>query len=225
MKMPDDEPTNLLNPPGLSGWGYFKTHIGLFYDMGEYGVIYTDTRSPYFVNKVANLDITDGESNYEMADFLRDNWNRDIEGLVKITSIFIGECDALHKALFMRIKNATSVDNTQKAQNVLDLDKEDEILMFRMELLPYLGLNHPDLSKEEMIDRVASAAYNIGTQTGMILSDLKPQNYGFREDGSAAIFDFNLEEGFIPELSYKNTVSALALSDVGGIRRRITDAS
>jgi len=66
------------------------------------------------------------------------------------------------------------------------------------------------LSKEEMIDRVASAAYNIGTQTGMILSDLKPQNYGFREDGSAAIFDFNLEEGFRSKEEYK---------------KRITDAS
>ena len=210
MKMPDDEPTNLINPPGLSGWGYFNTHIGLFYDMGEYGVIYTDTRSPYYVTKVANLDITDGESNYEMADFLRDNWYRNIEGLVKITSIFVGECDALHKALFMRIKNATSVEKTQKAQNVLDLEEGDEILMVRMELLPHLGLTYPKLSKKEMIDRVADAAYSIGSKTGMILTDLKPPNYGFREDGSAAIFDFNLEEGFRTKEEYK---------------KRITDAS
>ena len=28
----------------------------------------------------------------------------------------------------------------------------------------------------------------------LILTDLKPANYGFRNDGSAAIFDFNLEE-------------------------------
>ena len=42
----------------------------VFYDMGEYGVIYTDKRSPYhMLSKIANLDITDGESNYEMADF------------------------------------------------------------------------------------------------------------------------------------------------------------
>ena len=210
MKMPDDGYTNLINPPGLSGWGYFNTHIGLFYAMGEYGVIYADTRSPYFVTKVANLDITDGESNYEMADFLRDNWYRNIEGLVKITSIFVGECDALHKALFMRIKNATSVENTQKAQNVLDLEEGDEILMFRMELLPHLGLTYPNLSKKEMIDRVADAAYSIGSKTGMVLTDLKPANYGFREDGSAAIFDFNLEEGFRTKEEYK---------------KRITDAS
>ena len=145
-------------------------------------------------------------------------------GLVNITCVYVGTCDAFHHELFMKISRTTHPDVLQKARNVLDLEEGDEILMVRMEHLPYLGLTHPDLSKEEMIDRVASAAYNIGTQTGMILSDLKPQNYGFREDGSAAIFDFNLEEGFIPELSYKNTVSALALSDVGGIRR-ITDAS
>ena len=205
-------------------WGYFRAHIDLYYVMGEYGVIYTDKRSPYHVIKIANLDITDGDSNYEMADFLLENWKRNIEGLVNITCVYVGTCDAFHHELFMKISRTTHPEVLQKARNVLDLEEGDEILMVRMEHLPYLGLTHPDLSKEEMIDRVASAAYNIGTQTGMILSDLKPQNYGFREDGSAAIFDFNLEEGFIPELSYKNTVSALALSDVGGIRR-ITDAS
>ena len=61
-----------------------------------------------------------------------------------------------------------------------------------------------------MIDRVAEAAYSIGSQTGMILTDLKPANYGFRNDGSAAIFDFNLESGFRSKEEY---------------RKRITDAS
>ena len=206
----DERQYEYLNPPGLTGWGYFLAHVDLFYDMGEYGVIYTDTRSPYHVIKVANLDITDGESNYEMADFLRDNWYRGIDGLVKITSVFVGNCDGFHKALFEKIRVAVSPGKLQKAVNVLDLEEDDEILMFRMELLPYLGLNHPDLSKEEMIDRVASAAYHVGNQTGIVLTDLKPANYGFREDGSAAIFDFNLEEGFRSKEEYK---------------KRITDAS
>jgi hypothetical protein len=61
-----------------------------------------------------------------------------------------------------------------------------------------------------MIDRVASAAYNVGNQTGIILTDLKPANYGFREDGSAVIFDFNIEEGFRSKEEYE---------------KRITDAS
>ncbi len=206
----DERQYEYLNPPGLTGWAYFVAHVGLYYDMGEYGVIYTDQRSPYHVIKVANLDITDGESNYQMADFLRDNWYREIDGLVKITSVFVGNCDGFHKALFERIRGSVSPGKLRKAVNVLDLEEDDEILMFRMELLPYLGLNHPDLSKKEMIDRVASAAYNIGNQTGMILTDLKPANYGFREDGSAAIFDFNLEEGFRTKQEYK---------------KRITDAS
>ena len=71
-KRSDDERIN---------WGYFRAHIDLYYDMGEYGVIYTDKRSPYHVIKIANLDITDGDSNYEMADFLLENWKRNIEGL------------------------------------------------------------------------------------------------------------------------------------------------
>ena len=57
-------------------WGYFRAHIDLFYDMGEYGVIYTDKRSPYHVLKMANCDVTDGESNWKMADFLLENWKR-----------------------------------------------------------------------------------------------------------------------------------------------------
>ena len=188
-------------------WGYFRAHINLYYDMGECGVIYTDKRSPYHVIKIANLDITDGESNYEMADFLLENWRQNIEGLVDITCVYVGTCDSFHHELFMKISRTTHPDVLQKARNVLDLDKGDEILMVRMEHLPYLGLTHPDLSKEEMIKRVAEAAYNIGTQTGMILTDLKPANYGFREDGSAAIFDFNLEEGFRSKEKYRKQIT------------------
>lgn len=192
-------------------WGYFRAHIDLFYDMGEYGVIYTDKRSPYHVLKMANCDVTDGESNWKMADFLLENWKRNIEGLVNITCVYVGTCDAFHHELFMKVKRATNdPELLQKARKVLDLDKGDEILMVRMEKLPYLGLTHPDLSKDEMIKRVGDAAYNVGNHTGMILTDLKPANYGFRKDGSAAIFDFNLEEGFRSKEEY---------------RKRITDAS
>ena len=43
-----------------------------------------------------------------------------------------------------------------------------------------------------MIDRVASAAQNITERTGELISDLRPPNYGFRQDGTAFIFDFNV---------------------------------
>ena len=61
-----------------------------------------------------------------------------------------------------------------------------------MEKAAYLGLTHPDLTKDEMINRVAQAAYNIAIQTGYEVGDLRDPNYGFRQDGSAFIFDFNL---------------------------------
>jgi hypothetical protein len=145
-----------------------------------------------------------------MAELFLENRKRKIEGLIDIQYLYVGTCDGMFAQLLIKISDATDPITFQKARNVLDLDEGDEILMMRMEKLSYIGLTHPNLSKEEMIDRVASAAYNIGTQTGMILSDLKPQNYGFREDGSAAIFDFNLEEGFRSKEEYK---------------KRITDAS
>jgi hypothetical protein len=44
----------------------------------------------------------------------------------------------------------------------------------------------------------------------MYLDDLKPANFGFRKDGSAAIFDFNLEESVRSKEEY---------------RKKITDAS
>ncbi len=50
-------------------------------------------------------------------------------------------------------------------------------------------------------------AYEFGTKTGMILTDLKPANYGFREDGLAAIFDFNLEEGFRSKEEYRKQIT------------------
>ena len=164
--------------------------------------------------KVANVDITDGEANYEMAQFLEQEWMKKIEGLVDISCVYVGTCDAFHDALLQKINRATDVPTAQKARNVLDLEKNDEILMVRMELLPYLGLTHPDLSKVEMVERVAAAAYNIGTMTGITLTDLKPANYGFREDGSAAIFDFNIDELDSPPSlgAYTAMISATALS-------------
>jgi len=204
--MESEEPLIMDRP----NWGYFRYILDLYYAMGEHAIIYTDNRSPYHLIKVANCDITNSESNYQMAELFLENRKRKIEGLIDIQYLYVGTCDGMFAQLLIKISDATDPITFQKARNVLDLDEGDEILMMRMEKLSYIGLTHPNLSKEEMIDRVASAAYNIGTQTGMILSDLKPQNYGFREDGSAAIFDFNLEEGFRSKEEYK---------------KRITDAS
>ena len=216
MGLPDDGKEGRIYDITAAGdedrinWGYFRAHMGLYYDMGEYAVIFTDIRSPYHILKIANLDITDGDSNYDMADFLLENWQRGIEGLVKIQCVYVGTCDAFHYQLFMTVRKSADAQTTEKARNVLDLEKGDEILMVRMELLPYLGLSHPDLSKDEMIDRVASAAYSIGSKTGIILTDLKPANYGFRSDGSAAIFDFNIEEGFVTKDEYKKRIANAA---------------
>ena len=208
--MESEEPI-ILNRPN---WGYFRYLLDLYYAMGDYAVIYTDNRSPYHVIKVANCDITDGESNYQMAEFLLENKGRKIEGLVDIEYLYVGSCDGMFSQLLIKISDATDSITFQKARNVLDLDEGDKILMVRMELLPYLGLTHPNLSKEEMIDRVATAAYNIGTTTGITLTDLKPANYGFREDGSAAIFDFNIDELEFPpsQRAYKAMISSTALA-------------
>jgi len=207
----ESEDPIILNRPN---WGYFRYLLDLYYAMGDYAVIYTDNRSPYHVIKVANCDITDGESNYQMAEFLLENRNRKIEGLVDIEYLYVGSCDGMFSQLLIKISDATDPMTFQTARNVLDLDEGDKILMARMELLPYVGLTHPDLSKVEMINRVAAAAYNISTMTGINLTDLKPANYGFREDGSAAIFDFNIDElDFTPSLTaYKAMISSTALA-------------
>ncbi len=175
--------------PYLNG-GIFQAIIDRYWAKGEHGIIYTDNRSPYRVIKVANLDITDSEGNWNMANFLKDNWKKDIEGLVNIHSYWSGTCDGFHYQLIDKIKKTSKPLTVNKAIATLDLAKGDEVMFIYMELLPYVGLSHPDLTVNEMIRRVAEAATNISMKTGHILSDIVPSNYGFRQDGSAAIFDF-----------------------------------
>jgi len=174
------------------GYGDFLFFIGQYMDKGEYAVIFADTRSPYNLIKVVNLDLTDGDSNWEQTEFLEENWQKDIEGLVKVYAFTKFQ---VTKSLMRVIqkKVADSIRNTNPIMQILDMEEGDEMSMWLMEKAAYVGLTHPDLSKGEMIDRVASAAYNISKETGYKITDLKPQNYGFRNDGSAIIFDFNLE--------------------------------
>ena len=177
--------------PFLNG-GIFQAIIDRFWTKGEHGVIYTDNRSPYRVIKVANLDITDSEGNWNMANFLKDYWNKDIEGLVRVYSYWSGTCDGFHYQLIDKIKKTGSALTVNQAITTLDLDKGDEVMFIYMELLPFVGLTHPDLTKDEMLRRVAEAGTEISMQTGHVLNDLRPSNYGFRKDGSAAIFDFEV---------------------------------
>jgi hypothetical protein len=178
------------SPNHVPTYGDFLYWLGLFVDKGEYALIFADNRTPYQLIKVANLDLTDGDANYDLSEFIEDNWKRNIEGLVKVHSFT--KCIAtpqLKKTFFDKIRESGA--KVRPLMQILDMDTGDEMAMWVMEKVAFVGLSHPDLSREEMIDRVASAAYNIGTRTGYVLTDLKPQNYGFRTDGSAIIFDFN----------------------------------
>lgn len=177
--------------PFLNG-GIFQAIIDRYWAKGEHGVIYTDKRSPYRVIKVANLDITDSEHNWQMAEFFEENWKRNIEGLVKVHTYWSGTCDGFHYQLINKIKKTGSVLTVNRAIATLDLDKGDEVMFIYMEMLPYVGLSHPNLSQKEMIKRVASAAENITIQTGEVIYDLVQDNFGFRKDGTAAFFDFNI---------------------------------
>jgi len=173
-------------------WGDFFYWLDEYYAHGEYGVIYTNKRTPYELIKVINCDITDGDSNYDQTEFFEENWKKNIEGLVKIYSF--ARCEA-KSGIMNQLSDciAKAGTNYQQVISVLDLDVGDELAMWTMEKAAYVGLTHPDLTRDEMIERVAHAAYNVQTRTGYAITDLKPQNYGFRNDGSAIIFDFNLE--------------------------------
>jgi hypothetical protein len=198
------------------GYGDFLFFMGQYMDKGEYAVIFADTRSPYNLIKVVNL--TNNDSNWEQTEFFEENWQKDIEGLVKVYAFTKFQ---VTKSLIRVIQNkvSDSIKNTNPIMQILDMDEGDEMSMWLMEKVAYVGLTHPDLSKEEMIDRVASAAYNIGIRTGYLLNDLKPQNYGFRNDGSAIIFDFNLE---ITDDNHWGGVPRIHLADY---RKMITSAA
>ena len=198
-----------LYPSPYPTWGDFFQWINLYYSHGEHAVIYSDNRSPYQLIKVMNTDITDSESNWMMADFVEENWEKGIDGFVKIHSF--ARFNAKKGMIFSLQNNVAQTNaNYVEIMSVLDMEHGDEMAIWVMDKVAYMGLNHPDLSKNEMIDKVAQAAYNIGTQTGMKLTDLKPHNYGFSKDGSAMIFDFNLEEGTETEEGYHSVITALS---------------
>ena len=190
-------------------WGDFFYWMSQYYTHGEYGVIYGDKRTPYRLIKVVNCDITDGESNADQAEFFEENWNRGIEGLVKIYSFT--RCKA-KSGIMNPIQDRVASTNANYAEimKVLDMEKDDELAMWVMEKANYVGLTHPDLTRDEMIERVAEAAYNIGVRTGYGIGDLKERNYGFRQDGSAFIFDFNLVDENYTLDGYRAKVKAFS---------------
>jgi len=199
----------LVPPHREPSWADFFQWLGEFYTLGEYGVIYADNRSPYRLIKVINCDITDGWGNEDQAAFFEENWKMDIEGLVKIHSFT--RCQARSGIINPLLgKVATTNQDIVPVKKVLDLDFDDNLAMWVMEKADYVGLNHPNLSKKQMINRVAHAAYNVGTRTGYGIGDLKPANYGFRQDGSAFIFDFNYEDEMYSLEEYKEKVSKAA---------------
>lgn len=167
--------------------GDFFQWFNLYYGHGEFGVIYSDIRSPHQLIKLVNCEIP---NNREQAEFFDEHWQQDIEGLVKIHSLaFFKAKSGIINQLQERV--ATTNTDSVEIMNVLTIREGDELAMWVMEKTPYVGLTHPDLTRDEMIDRVSEAAYNITTQTGYDLRDLLPDNYGFRDDGSAIIFDFD----------------------------------
>ena len=178
---------------GSPMYGDFLNYIGEFYNMGEYGIIYSTKWWPERLVKVVNCDITDGESNIEQTDFYEQFWEKGIRGLPIITAFCRTK---LTKPLKTRLEQGVvgSGADYQEAMNVLDMEVGDDMGMWVMEKAAYIGLTHPRMTKREMIKRVAQAAYNVGRETDYGISDLKESNYGFREDGSAFIFDFNYED-------------------------------
>ena len=195
---------------GSPMYGDFLNYIGEFYNMGEYGIIYSTKRWPKRLVKVVNCDITDGESNIEQTDFFEEFWEERIRGLPTITAFCRTK---LTKPLKSRLEHgvAGSGGNYQEAMNVLDMEVGDEMGMWVMEKAAYIGLTHPRMTKREMIKRVAQAAYNIGIETDHGISDLKESNYGFREDGAAFIFDFNYEDQRHSLEEYEENVSNLLM--------------
>jgi hypothetical protein len=181
-------------------YGDFLNYIGEFYNMGEYGVIYSTKWWPDRLVKVVNCDITDGESNMEQTDFYEKFWDKGIRGLPTITSFCRTK---LTKPLKSRLEHGVvgSSGDYQAAMNVLDMEIGDEMGMWVMEKAAYIGLTHPHMTRNEMILKVAEACMDVWENTkyddlwlggGYVLGDLKDLNFGFREDGSAFIFDFNI---------------------------------
>ena len=186
-------------------WADFLSWFNEYYTQGEHGVIYSDLRSPDILIKVVNVDITDGWSNADQADFFEDNWKRNVEGLV---DVYAFARSPVVSAITNKLKGCvlTTSADYQSVMNVFELENGDELAMWAMEKADYVGLTHPNMSDEEMVDAVAEAAYNIQIQTGYGIMDLKEQNYGFRTDGSAFIFDFNYQDDEFTLEEYRQKV-------------------
>jgi|TARA_B110000902_G_scaffold92315_1_gene109585 hypothetical protein len=193
-----DDPDGWTPPANRqANYGDFLRWMGQYVAHGLMGVILADTRSPYRIIKVVNLNRKVGDlrhrQNNMQAEFFEEHWRENIEGLVKIYSFtYFTATKPMMKTLADKI--AQGCENPLSKLQILDMEEGNEMCMWLMEQTDYVGLTHPDLSREEMIKRVAEAAYNISKQTGMYIGDLKSNNYGFRKDGSAVIFDFNLSE-------------------------------
>jgi hypothetical protein len=161
--------------------------MGQYVAHGDMGVLLADTRSPYRIIKVVNCASL--PTHCRQAEFFEEHWRENIEGLVKIYSFtYFTATKPMMKTLADKI--AQGCENPLSKLQILDMEEGNEMSMWLMEQADYVGLTHPDLSREEMIDRVAYAAYNIGMRTGSFLTDLYQRNYGFMKDGSAIIFDF-----------------------------------
>ncbi len=193
-----DDPDGWTPPANRqANYGDFLRWMGQYVAHGQMGVLLADTRSPYRIIKVVNLNRKVGDlrhrQNNMQAEFFEEHWRENIEGLVKIYSFtYFTATKPMMKTLADKI--AQGCENPLSKLQILDMEEGNEMCMWLMEQTDYVGLTHPDLSREEMIKRVAEAAYNISKQTGMYIGDLKSNNYGFRKDGSAVIFDFNLSE-------------------------------
>jgi hypothetical protein len=189
-----DDPDGWTPPANRqANYGDFLRWMGQYVAHGLMGVILADTRSPYRIIKVVNLNRKVGDlrhrQNNMQAEFFEEHWRENIEGLVKIYSFtYFTATKPMMKTLADKI--AQGCENPLSKLQILDMEEGNEMSMWLMEQADYVGLTHPDLSREEMIDRVAYAAYNIGMRTGSFLTDLYQRNYGFMKDGSAIIFDF-----------------------------------
>ena len=183
-----DDPDGWTPPANRqANYGDFLRWMGQYVAHGDMGVLLADTRSPYRIIKVVNCASL--PTHCRQAEFFEKNWKENIEGLVKIYSFtYFTATKPMMKTLADKI--AQGCENPLSKLQILDMEEGDLMSMWLMEQADYVGLTHPDLSREEMIDRVAYAAYNIGMRTGSFLTDLYQRNYGFMKDGSAIIFDF-----------------------------------
>ena len=184
-----DDPDGWTPPANRqANYGDFLRWMGQYVAHGDMGVLLADTRSPYRIIKVVNCASL--PTHCRQAEFFEKNWKENIEGLVKIYSFtYFTATKPMMKTLADKISQGYP-RNAFPILQILDMEEGNEMSMWLMEQADYVGLTHPDLSREEMIDRVAYAAYNIGMRTGSFLTDLYQRNYGFMKDGSAIIFDF-----------------------------------